>query len=464
MNKREFFLKGLRAGACKKRAWVLSLFTAVLQTPPRESAPDYPYRAFISETGMSFIDPENGNALTPVDEFVPGEALFDFLEEFILEPGELDNHKGPGPLTTTAGNVLHNHLLLCIPFRDRIPFIDGQIDTGVVAKVILEQMVDDPNIDTLEPDPLPGEDAFYAPEGQIYTWQYQLYSEYALSITGYTSASVTSLTPKALTGHPDRYKVIQAFIDNAKPGELSDPAKIAELGKICEALDHEWLKDDESYKFYMAKKSKMFPNVRKRLYYFFGGESPFGDGTHVEFIRKSLEDGIDTNHLPVMNNSLRYGSYSRGSQTQLGGEATKTMYRMMGSARITEQDCGTTVGIPTDITELNKKLWIGFTYVVKLGQPDYALITNDNVDTLVGKTLYIRGPMTCKTGRNVDEGIAGKGKNICALCAGTALAEQPNGLAAAVAALGGRFLTLFMKKMHGTVLKTAKWDFREHIH
>ena len=464
MNKREFFLKGLRAGACKKRPWVMSLFTVIIQDAPRESMPDYPYRTFFNEQGMCFIDPENNNELTYIDDYVKGESLFDFLEPFTLQPGDLDNYPGPGPLLTSAGNVYVNQLLLCIPFRDKIGYMNGRIDLKSINEQILGMLVDDPNIDDLTPDPLPGTDEFYAPWDQIYIWQYLLYSEYSLSIVGLAAASVTSITPRSLTGHPDRYARIQEMIDKAEPGQLSDPAYIAKIGKLAEELDHEWLKDDPSYQFYMAKKSKMFGNVRKRLMYFFGGESPFEDGTQVEFIQQPLVKGIDTNFLPVMNNSLRYGSYSRGSQTQLGGEATKTMYRMMGGARITEQDCGTPVGIPYILTQQDRKLWIGFAYVVKPGQPEFEMITTENVDSLVGKPIQIRGPMTCKTGRNTDEGIAGKGKNICAVCAGAALAEQPNGLAAAVAALGGRFLTLFMKKMHGTVLKTAKWDFRKHIH
>ncbi|MFO5979439.1 hypothetical protein ACLBSL_32665, partial [Klebsiella pneumoniae] len=87
--------------------------------------------------------------------------------------------------------------------------------------------------------------------------------------------------------------------------------------------------------FYDTKHSKLFGGVRKKVFGMFGGEAPFQDGTSVEYIGKSLEEGIDTDHMPVMNNSLRYGSYNRGAQTALGGESTKTNYRMVGTVRIT---------------------------------------------------------------------------------------------------------------------------------
>ena len=159
--------------------------------------------------------------------------------------------------------------------------------------------------------------------------------------------------------------------------------------------------------------------------------------------------------MPVMNNSLRYGSYNRGAQTALGGESTKTIYRMVGTVRIIEDDCKTHIGVPTRVDKFNSGELVGYT-MVENGKS--ILITSELISQLLGKVIEIRGPMTCKSGRDVEKGILGRDKNICATCAGKALAENPNGIPAAAAGVGGRFLSIFMSKMHSATLKTVKWD------
>src|SRR5690606_38071684 len=149
--------KAIRSGACKKRAWVMACFSVVLKSERRETSKDYPYRLFKIDDKLYFIDPENTNTevlfegypanLTEIEDFIPNEPLFYWLEEFKLNPGDLVNCKGPEPLLTTAGNVLVNQLALCFPLGDIIPFQKGTIDAGKLAKVIKDLIVDDPEDD-----------------------------------------------------------------------------------------------------------------------------------------------------------------------------------------------------------------------------------------------------------------------------------------------------------------------------
>lgn len=161
-----------------------------------------------------------------------------------------------------------------------------------------------------------------------------------------------------------------------------------------------------------------------------------------------------------MNNSLRFGSYNRGAQTALGGESTKTIYRMVGTARIIEDDCKTWLGVPTMVSDFNYEDLVGYSYIQDGAS---VLITKEAAPSLRGQRIAIRGPMTCKAGRDIEKGTIGKGKNICAVCAGTALAENPNGIPAATAGVGGRFLMVFMSKMHSSTLRTVKWDMHARI-
>lgn len=449
MLKRDFFLKGLRAGAGKKRAWVNSLFTVVTGVAPGFKLETFAYSLEQTEQGLAFHDPATGG-LTLIEDAPHGEPLLEFLEELVLQPGDIDNYEGPGELRTTYGNAFINQIVLVYPFGNTIPFISGHFNLDTVEAEIVKRLIDDP----VEDD---GESL--APDGKIYTRQYLMFCDYALSNVAYAPIAVVSTTPKSMMGHPDRYRIRDEEMQKYA-GRLNDPAVVAAIGEVLEKLDYEYLRDDPSFQFYMSDPGKLMSGVRKKLFYMFGGESPFEDGTTVEFIAKSLVEGLDTDHMQVINNSLRYGSYSRGSQTKLGGESTKTIYRMLGTAQITEEDCGTLVGIPTQITAFNKKRMTGY-YILEAGRS--VLLNAENIDRYVGQVVDMRTPMACKTGRDPTTGEPGKGKNVCARCMGVALAEQPNGLAAAAAGLGGRFLTLFLKKMHSGSLKTAKWDFKARI-
>jgi hypothetical protein len=451
MNKREFFLKGLHAGAALKRTWVNSLMSVVVGQAAGFHVEPYPYQVRINEQGMFFNDPERGGEVTYLEDYTPGEPLLHFLDEFILNPGELVNYVGDQPLVTTYGNVLVNYMMLVLPFGATIPFIAGQVD--------VEKQVESEIVKRLIDDPVEDDGVSPAPDGKIYVRQYLKFCDYALSLMAYGPLVVTSVSPKSLQGHPDRDKVRAEEMEKNKD-RLDDPATVAKIGARLGELDMEWLKDDPSFGFYMSNKGKLLDAARKRQFYMFGGESPFEDGTSVQFIHKSLEEGIDTDHMTVMNNSTRAGSYNRGAQTKLGGESTKTIYRMLGTTRIVEDDCGTPFGIPTKITAFNKKRMTGY-YIQQNGKS--LLLTDENIDQYVGKIVDMRSAMSCRTGRNAETGEPGKGKNVCAACMGTALSEQPNGLSAATAGLGGRFLTLFLKKMHGSTLRTTHWDLKERI-
>lgn len=461
MNKREFFLKGLKSGACKKRAWVMGCFNFVVKDGPRNLFPDYPYRLFKINEDLYFIDPESENPspatellpanLTKIDDYVQGEPLFEWLEEFELQPGDLENFSGPESIVTAAGNVLVNHLCFCLPFGDTIPYQDGYINAGAVNDKILSLLVDDPD---------PDDGVSRHPDGKIYCRQMLQYNEYALSLTAYTEDVAEAVTPKSITGHPDREKIKKELMEQYKD-RLDDPSIIARIGNVLEALDEEYLKDDPSYKFYMSKRAKLFGGARKKQFYMFGGESPFEDGTSVTFISKSLEEGIDVTKLATMINSQRAGSFNRGFQTRLGGEVTKNIYRMVGTVKVEEGDCGATIGIPTYINPKFAKRFVGFYYVENgVTHP----ITEQNLAGITGKIIDLRDPMACKHDINRIDNEPGKGKNICSVCSGKALAEMGDAVPAAAAAVGGRFLTLFLKKMHSSTLKTTKWDFKRQIH
>ncbi len=439
MKTRDYFLMALKDGMGRKRIWMNALVSLVFNN---DATPDYKWKIFYEDNRAYFYMPGEKDPVF-LEDYIPGESLINFRDEFILSAGELANYNDDEPLVTCYGNVFFNQLCLVEPFGSLIPFAKGTIVPSKFEDFILERMIDDRE---------DGNETEMAPDGKLYVWQYLKFCDHCLALPGYADGLVTSTTRKSLLSSPEWPAIRAAWIEKNKT-RLNDPAAVAELSVIAAEVDAEWLKDDPAWVFYSAKKK--LEGARRKVHYMFGGESPFSDGTTVEFISKSLEEGIDTDHMPVMNNSLRFGSFNRGSQTALGGESTKTIYRMMGTSRIIEPDCETWIGVPTRVTKINAKGLIGYTYIENGKSIE---ITKDLIASLIGTTIAVRGPMTCKAGRDKERGTIGKGKNICAVCAGKDLAENPYGIPAAVAGVGGRFLMVFMSKMHSSTLRTVEWD------
>ena len=437
MTKYEYFIKALNAGLDKKRWWVLSAFSAVERElfDPEKHLKQEPYKLYKDFEGMLLFLDENENLHSIAEVSGSDDPLYSFLESVDLKPGDIPNHtEDKSTISTTYGNILVNHLLLCYPFGNTYPFITGQVNIKDIEKYILDNLIDDP-----EDDSLP----FMAPDGKIYVRQYLMFAEYAQSIVAYTELCVQSVTPKSLQGHPKARETRDRLLEENKD-RLNDPVVVAKITEELVNLDREWLEDDPSMKFYGAKDAKYFGKVRPKTFYIGGAESAFSDGSEVTLIAKSLEEGIDTDNYPALINSLRYGSYNRGHQTQLGGETAKTIYRMMGNASIVEDDCGVKFGIRFTLYPEYASRYVGFNQIVN-GKLE--ITTPESLQAYYGKEIEIRSPFHCQT----------QGRNVCKACMGPVLSEQPNGLASASANTGGVFLSLFLASMHGTVHKTQEW-------
>lgn len=434
MLTREVFIRGINSPALHKRHWVMSLFS---ETSDSRATDPYDYQVRRSETQVEVFDPEVGDFVA-VEDGVPGEPLLHFRQPLTITAGEVLNYTKTAPLATVYGTAFINQLLLGDVFGDEFPYVAGNgeyFDLDTVTKQLEPKLVDDPADPTTPREP-----------GKVYVRDYTTFCDRALSLVAYNNIAVRSVTPKSMLGHPMAQQLRNELMAKFA-GQLSDPAVIARIGSELEALDREWLKDDPSMDFYLNK--KYFNDIRSRLYYMFGGEDPFGDGTAVTFIPKSLSEGIDIDQLPVLINSIREGSYNRGRMTQLGGETTKTIYRMLGTTRVAIDDCETTLTNPMYIPPKELKHYVGFW--IKDSAGNDVVLTNDNIDAYAGKTVAMRDPGFCKAdGPN--------GRNVCRKCIGEVNAEIENGIPSTSAQFGGRLLTIFLKSMHSSSLTTARYD------
>lgn len=425
----EFYLKAIKSSAVKRKHWIFSVFSITEDVRVQQ---DYPYKVVRTDDSVSFIDPEQNNALTKLDDADPKAPIAAFRQPILLPGQWLAN--APNPIETTFGNVLVNHLMLCIPFKDTIPFQEGYVNVGNIEKIILRNLIDDPE------DP---EADWYAPDGKIYVRQFQQFGVNAQSLVAYNNISVHSVTRKSLLYHPDAEALKLQLMEQYKD-QLTDPAIIARISKELERMDREWLKGDPSEDFYI--KNKYFTVIRKKLHYAFGDESPFSDGSTVKFLSKPLREGIDFNEYPTYINSLREGSYNRGAMTQLGGAATKEVYRTLSPIVIEGDDCGTTLGIPRVIRKNQMHDWIGSMAIDAKGKS--FTLTEEYLTANLGKVLTIRSPMFCKQ----------KAPGLCAACLGKQNSEIRNGLPAAAADSSTALMSASLAAVHGVELKTVPYD------
>jgi hypothetical protein len=430
MLKRDFFIAALKAGCYKHKQWILEAFAL-----SRSLSPDRPveYSWPLAHVNGRLctrrpIDVEGMPLWEPIDDGTLTEPLLTFHESIDLKPNDLENVVEA--VTTTYGSALFNSIVLIYPFGKKIPFVTGKVNIKALEQVILKRIVTDPPAGQAQDD-----------DKVIYVSEYIRYGEAIFSLVGLTQLCVASATPKSMTTDPRMGELRQRLLEENKD-HLTDPVVVAAIEKQLVALDREWIKGDPSEGFFY--KDKSFDVIRKRMFGMYGGEGAFGDGSSVTLIEKPLNDGWDIDNLPAMASASREGSYSRGALTELGGSITKQINRFANTSSISEEDCGSKLGLPTQITDSNKSYYLS-NYV--LGKDGDVLITDENLESFVGKTVPVRSVIYCKTG----------GVNFCAHCTGQRLAETPNAVGSYMSDIGSRFLGVFMSAMHGRKVSTQTW-------
>jgi hypothetical protein len=183
-----------------------------------------------------------------------------------------------------------------------------------------------------------------------------------------------------------------------------------------------------------------------------GGELGLSEDTvNVALIQNSLAEGWDINAFPEMNNTLRAGSFNRGAQTVLGGVAVKGLLRASANLNVTADDCGSRIGVVSDITKDTLSRFVGRSVILKEGTE--VMRTEEDVGRYLGKRIMIRSPMYCKFDKT----------DYCKVCLGERLANNPEGLSIAVSEYGSTFLAIFMSAAHSKALQLAKMDWKSRI-
>ena len=435
MLKHNFFHAAMKAGVYKKLAWTISAFSLTKEDPEAYKQSPYPYRIVADPLGYSFCSPDNPQELIRLDDGEAGKPLFRFLEEAKVTPDTIPNAKEE--IVTTYGNVLFNWIVMVYAFGGKLPFQKGKVNIGKIEDMILQKFEDTPEKKEDRRD------------DTVYVDEYLKFSEGVYFLTGFSQLCTWSITKKVMLPPPGIKEYKKKLLEENK-GHLHEMATVAKIDAKLIEYDSDYLKGDPGENFLIDNKSRKV--VRKKLYLMNGSETGLSDNNvNATLIENSLHEGWDISKFPDMNNSLRAGSFNRGSETQLGGVSGKWLLRASSNLNVTVEDCGSRMGSITLVEESNLNRLVGFSMVTQEGSK--RIKSKEEAGAYLGKKLLMRNPMYCKLDKT----------DYCKVCVGDRLTVNPDGLSLAVSDYGSAFLYIFMAKMHGTQLALAKMDYKKAI-
>ena len=431
MKKRDYLRQALQHGSYYKKAWIVSAFTITKEGQDAYKQDPYPYRLVAEPWGFSFIT--EAGELEKIDDGDPKQPLFTFKERIDIDPTWAPNVKEA--MNVPVGNLLANYICVISPFHDKIPFVTGRFNVKKIESVIAPILKDTPD----EGAPRDSK-AIYVDELEKFINALQF-------IKSLSQLCTWSTTKKGITPPPG-IKEFKAKLLEQYKGQLTDPIKLVEFENKLRDYDSAYLQGDPSYGNFIEEGGDIKDTARKKMYLTVGADATFGDGTVVNPVLSSLEDGwpTDPEYFAEMMNGLRFGSFARGSETVKGGVSAKYLLRAANNFKIDDTDCKSKLGIHRRYTDKNISKLIGRhvidgTSVVFVENKEMAL-------HYVNKDLIVRSPMYCKL----------DGEHICKVCAGEKLAQYPEGLSIPLTEISSVLLKASMALMHATVLSTKKID------
>lgn len=428
VSKAEFFLLALKNKMYQSLAWSIFCFSMT------QSLPKEPMTPFIKDGKWVFNDLE-GNEIS-ISDGDPKIPLFGKRETFDYKKGVFVGAVNDGLSSYTK--VLWHHIVIVYAFGDRIPFKPEGRTIAEVEKITSANLVD--WIDDDEE----------VPAGKFSVKQHLAYTEALGSIlTGLAQLFTPATTEKSLVTDPKIKELKKKRLEENKD-RLHDPAVISSIKNELIAVDKQWVKGDDAEDFLLSKKS--YDQVRVKTMIMHGEESAFSDGTQVTLIPTSLDDGLNLNNLPEYSNAIRQASFNRGSETALGGELAQFLIRIFQNHMVTEkEDCGTKMGLVRNIPVGNADFYLGLN-IVEGGK--VVTLTEDNIGQYAGKDVLLRSAQYCREA----------GNGYCHACIGAVNAKYPEALGGQALDIGSTILYIFMKKAHGSALKTAPWTLETDLY
>lgn len=427
ITKHEYLRLCFKARCYQKKAWMLSVFTKLSEgDATKRILDDIKYALYRDEEGYYFINDE-GNP-----ERVEGDLSgpFAYKDERITIDKDFDP-RVEGEIETTMGILLINRVVFYEAIGDATPYANKSLDARYVKGVISSVMTNNPQ----EGETL-GEGQRSVDDCLKITKQFNY-------LLGLNNVFCKAASIDALTVSPELLK-LKAKLLKENPDALTDPIKASWIIDQLVAKDMEIQLNGPSKDFYISK--KFIDNARKRMFLAFGVEQDWNTGEY-KFLHNSLDDGWELKELHNYINTAISGSYDRGKATGEGGAAVKDVQRLTSRMTMPEDDCGTKIYEDVLMTPDQVKLWTGC-YYMNGNEMKRWMGTEQH---LVGKTLQMRTPNTCKTADG----------NYCKICVGDALSGSEDSISMECSDIPTNFMLQRMKAAHVANMSVRTYSLAE---
>jgi hypothetical protein len=431
MNKLQYLKFAINNNLYKKKTWMISAF-AIIKENINNKENIFLGSLVLESWGYSFYNEKQ--ELVKIEDSIPNEPLFKFLDPITIDNTWIEN--ADKSINTFIGNLLVNKILVTNCFGNKIKFIEGKISIKDIEEKIAKSLIDNPK----NKDEKRLANFFYVDE-------YVKFIDNIQYLSTFTQLATYSATKKNILP-PTGIKEFKKELLEKYKDKLNNPVELSNFEQELKNFDSNYLEGDPSNNIFVSGKVK---NVaRKKMFLTIGSEQGFDEDLKSEPIINSLDEGWPTDPVKFteLMNGLRIGSFSRGAETVKGGVSAKVLLRAITNFNIQDTDCGSKLGIRRKYTKENINKLVG-RYII-----DKEVIFIDNEDLaskFIDKNIIIRSPMYCKL----------EGENICKICSGNNLFQFKEGLAIPVTEISSIILTTSLRKMHGTILSTAKLDIEE---
>jgi hypothetical protein len=314
--------------------------------------------------------------------------LFDFPEIIPLQKNMIINYKDVEAIQTSIGRFLLNRALLVEPFGDKIPYAnDAPMNLGKIEDQIAQFALHE-----IDPKNTNRTYASDITDNEHFVVQHiKKYKDNLYFIGHFGELAVASFTEKSLTIDPKITQLKYDLLEKHK-NQLNDKNVLINIEQQLIKADKERLKDDVSSSFFIEDKN--WNVARKKLFLTTGlVETLSNDPTAYAFIPNSLTEGWGPKEMPAVLNEVRKGIYGRALTTADTGTIAKFLLRIFQNTIIKTQDCKSKTGLTFILTPELVSYFIKRYIITPTGLD---LLTEQNKDNYLNKSITVRSPMYCK--------------------------------------------------------------------